>query len=46
MSVTAHAGAMRGIYKSLGVPARHLVVGEMNVLVMRVREVDMDDQST
>ncbi|WWD18048.1 hypothetical protein CI109_102495 [Kwoniella shandongensis] len=39
VSVTAHSGAMRGIYKSLGVPARPLVVGEMNVLVLRVKEV-------
>ncbi|KAK8865772.1 hypothetical protein IAR55_000919 [Kwoniella newhampshirensis] len=39
ISVTAHSGAMRGIYKSLGVPVRPLEVGEMNVLVLRVKEV-------
>jgi hypothetical protein len=39
ISVTAHSGALRGLYKSLGVPVRHLEVGEMNVLVLRVKEL-------
>lgn len=39
ISITSHSGALRGVYKTLGVPARQLVVGEMNVLVVRVREV-------
>ncbi|WVR05792.1 hypothetical protein IAU60_002817 [Kwoniella sp. DSM 27419] len=38
ISVTAHSGALRGIHKSLNVPTRRLVVGEMNVLVVRVKE--------
>ncbi|RXK36784.1 hypothetical protein M231_05945 [Tremella mesenterica] len=42
LSVTSHSGAMRGVYKSLGVPPRPLTVGEMNVLVMRVKQVDKE----
>lgn len=40
ISITSHSGALRGLYAVLGVPPRNLVVGEMNVLVLRVREVD------
>ncbi|OCF33251.1 hypothetical protein I317_03686 [Kwoniella heveanensis CBS 569] len=38
ISVTAHSGALRGIYKSLNVAHHYIVVGEMNVLVIRVKE--------
>ncbi|ODO07313.1 hypothetical protein L198_00892 [Cryptococcus wingfieldii CBS 7118] len=38
-SITSHPGALWGVYKALGVPPRSLVVGEMNVLVLRVKKV-------
>jgi hypothetical protein len=38
-SVSAHNGALRGVYAALGVPARSLEVGEMNILVIRVIKV-------
>ncbi|WVW82183.1 hypothetical protein I302_104189 [Kwoniella bestiolae CBS 10118] len=39
ISLTSHSGALRGIYKSLNVIPRKVIVGEMNVLVIRVKEV-------
>ncbi|WVQ86171.1 hypothetical protein IAT38_008339 [Cryptococcus sp. DSM 104549] len=39
ISVTSHSGILRGIYTALTVPPRRLVVGEMNVLVLKVKEV-------
>ncbi|WWC66457.1 uncharacterized protein I206_100359 [Kwoniella pini CBS 10737] len=39
ISITAHSGTLRGIYKSLNVIPRKLVVGEMNILVIRVKEL-------
>ncbi|WRT64041.1 uncharacterized protein IL334_000968 [Kwoniella shivajii] len=42
ISLTSHSGALRGIYKSLNVPARSLVVAEMNVLVIRVKRSKSD----
>ncbi|WVF70812.1 hypothetical protein IAT40_005606 [Kwoniella sp. CBS 6097] len=43
ISVTAHSGALRGIYKSLNVAHHYIVVGEMNVLVIRVKEEGLSD---
>lgn len=40
ISITSHSGALRGIYKSLGVPSRSLVVGEMNILVLHVKNIE------
>ena len=40
MSITAHSGALRGMYKSLGLPHRALSTGEMNVLVIQVTEIE------
>ncbi|GMK59994.1 hypothetical protein CspeluHIS016_0902110 [Cutaneotrichosporon spelunceum] len=37
ISMTAHSGVLRALYKTLGVPAHRLDTGEMNVLVLRVR---------
>ncbi|KAL7423793.1 hypothetical protein Q5752_001377 [Cryptotrichosporon argae] len=37
LSITAHSGALRALYAVLGAPARDLVVGELNVLVVRVK---------
>ncbi|ODN84391.1 hypothetical protein L202_00351 [Cryptococcus amylolentus CBS 6039] len=39
ISITSHPGALWGVYKILGVPPKSLVVGEMNVLVLRVKKV-------
>lgn len=39
VSLTAHSGLLRAVYKNLGIPYRRLVTGEMNVLVVRVRKV-------
>ncbi|WWC58524.1 uncharacterized protein I303_101067 [Kwoniella dejecticola CBS 10117] len=39
ISLTAHSGSLRGIYKSLNVIPRKVIVGEMNVLVIRVKEI-------
>ncbi|WWC86137.1 uncharacterized protein L201_001008 [Kwoniella dendrophila CBS 6074] len=39
ISLTSHSGALRGIYKSLNVIPRKIIVGEMNVLVIKVKEV-------
>lgn len=39
ISITAHSGLLRAVYKNLGVPPRRLSTGEMNVLVLRVREM-------
>jgi len=38
ISVTSHSGALRGVWAALGVPKRPLKEGEMNVLVVKVRE--------
>ncbi|WVQ97168.1 hypothetical protein IAU59_004278 [Kwoniella sp. CBS 9459] len=47
ISVTAHSGALRGIYKSLNVAHHYIVVGEMNVLVVRVKEEEeQQEQAT
>ncbi|WVQ78030.1 hypothetical protein IAT38_000111 [Cryptococcus sp. DSM 104549] len=40
ISVTAHSVSLEGMYATLGVPARRLEVGEMNILVVRVKEVE------
>ncbi|KAL1406180.1 hypothetical protein Q8F55_007867 [Vanrija albida] len=39
VSITAHSGVLRAVYKNLRVPLRRLVTGEMNVLVIRARRV-------
>jgi len=39
ISITAHSGVLRAVYKNLHIPLRRLVTGEMNVLVVRVKEV-------
>lgn len=39
VSLTAHSGLLRAVYKNLGIPYRRLVTGEMNVLVIRVHRV-------
>ncbi|OWZ54516.1 hypothetical protein J007_01810 [Cryptococcus neoformans] len=39
ISITSHSGALRGICKSLGVPSRSLIVGEMNIFVLRVKKI-------
>lgn len=39
VSLTAHSGLLRAVYKNLGVPLRRLATGEMNVLVVRVNKV-------
>lgn len=39
VSLTAHSGLLRAVYKNLGIPYRRLVTGEMNVLVVRVHRV-------
>lgn len=41
VSLTAHSGLLRAVYKNLGVPYRRLVTGEMNVLVIRVRRIEL-----
>ncbi|WVQ85307.1 hypothetical protein IAT38_007472 [Cryptococcus sp. DSM 104549] len=42
ISVTSHSGALRGIYASLHAPPRSLNVGEMDVLIVRVKKVGDD----
>lgn len=42
VSLTAHSGLLRAVYKNLGIPYRRLVTGEMNVLVVRVRKVPIN----
>ncbi|WOO83694.1 putative phosphoglycerate mutase PMU1 [Vanrija pseudolonga] len=39
VSITAHSGVLRAVYKNLRVPLRRLVTGEMNVLVIRARRL-------
>lgn len=39
LSFTAHSGALRGLHAALGVPHREMGVGEMKVIVLRVKEV-------
>lgn len=39
VSLTAHSGLLRAVYKNLGIPYRRLVTGEMNVLVIRVHRI-------
>jgi hypothetical protein len=41
ISITAHNGVLRGLYATLGVPPRSLDVGEMNVLVVRVKKTEI-----
>ncbi|RSH92601.1 hypothetical protein EHS25_008046 [Saitozyma podzolica] len=39
LSFTAHSGALRGLHAALGVPFQEMDVGEMKVIVLRVKEV-------
>ncbi|ODO11794.1 hypothetical protein I350_00578 [Cryptococcus amylolentus CBS 6273] len=39
LSITSHSEAIRGVYKALGVPPRDLVVGQMNIIVLRIKKV-------
>ncbi|WVQ81940.1 hypothetical protein IAT38_004067 [Cryptococcus sp. DSM 104549] len=43
ISVTGHVLALQSLYAVLGVPPRQLGVGEMNVLVLRVKQVDEEE---
>ena len=37
ISMTAHSGVLRAVFKNLHVPLHRLATGDMNVLVVRVR---------
>ncbi|WVQ71032.1 hypothetical protein IAR50_000557 [Cryptococcus sp. DSM 104548] len=39
VSITSHSEAIRGIYMALGAPPKDLVVGQMNIIVLRVKKV-------